>query len=336
MSTKALIIVTIAVLILLAIRFYDHGPVIKRDSFDTSELTTSFIPWRDSLVIQTNHLLPETQAQLLSGMLIGAQGALDSGFKDNLIATSTIHIVVVSGQNLSMVAGFLIALAPLIGRKPAIIVSLIGITLYSLLTGLTVPVIRAAIMAILVLAAQWWGRDKQEGWILIIAGLMMLMINPNWLLSISFQLSFAATFGALIFSKTLATWLTKVPDVLREELSVTLSAQLFTLPIIAANFHRISLLGSIANLFVLWTVAPIMLTGMITLVLSLIWWPLGQLFSLIPNILLSYFIETINLFSKLPWAQVEVKSWSMLLSIGIYTALLGFWMNHLSAKIKQC
>jgi len=331
MSTKALLLLILILIICLAIRFQLHGPLYTQNNYHPSEVTDSFLPWRDALVIQANRLLPETQAQLLAGMLIGVQGALEPQFKDQLIATSTIHIVVVSGQNLSMVVGFLLAFAPLFGRKKTILFSLVGIVVYSLLTGMTVPVIRAAVMATLVLAAQWWGREKQDGWILIIAGLGMLLVNPNWALSISFQLSFAATFGALIFSKTVQTWLTKLPPILRDEIAVTLAAQMFTLPIIAANFHRVSLLGSIANIFVLWTVAPIMLTGMISLVLSFIWLPLGLLASLVPNLLLSYFITTINLFSQLPWAQIEFEYWHISISIGIYLVLFGLWLKHVAS-----
>lgn len=87
------------------------------------------------------------QSALLSGIVLGNQSALPNSFKKQLQVTSTIHIVVVSGQNLTILAGFMMSLVTIFGRRKTIVMILFVIVLYSLITGFGVPVVRAAIMA---------------------------------------------------------------------------------------------------------------------------------------------------------------------------------------------
>ncbi len=290
---------------------------------DYNEWAENLKPLSLYLDHQIRTILPETQASILSGILIGVQTPLPPELKLALTNTSTIHIVVVSGQNLSMLVGFIMAAATLLGRRKTILLSLALIIFYSLLTGLQVPVLRAAIMAFLILFAELLGKDRDSWWILALAGGGMLIYNPNWLLSISFQLSFMATLGALVVAKNLTPILKFLPETIREAAAVSLSAQLLTMPIIAANFHQISLIGLIANIFVLWTVSPIMISGLVALGASIILGPLSEIFSLIPYILLTYFIDIITFFNQLPFAYLRVDTWNIYLSIGCYLLLGG-------------
>src|SRR3989344_5296412 len=125
--------------------------------------------------------------------------------------TSTLHIVVASGQNLSMVAGFFLSLAGLIKRKHAIVLSLLAVTGYTLLTGAQVPILRAAIMFSLASLATLSGRLKEGWWVLIVTAALMLLLNPEWVYDLSFQLSFLATFGVVVVSPILLKSLHKIP-----------------------------------------------------------------------------------------------------------------------------
>ncbi len=333
---KLFIILLAFFLLIFSFRVYQNGGLNKQKAAnaDLQNLASIFEPLQSNLSKYINNLLPQPQAALLDGMLLGVKSNLPKDFNDNLKATSTIHIVVVSGQNLSMLIGFLMSFVTVLGRRKTILISFLITCLYCLLTGLQIPAIRAAIMVSLSGFAQLIGREKDGFWILLITAVLMLIYDPNWLLSISFQLSFLATIGTLQVAPKLKERLNFIPDILKEDLSVSFAAQLLTIPIIAANFHQISIIGLLANTLVLWTVSPVMITGALALVAGIINITLGQLFALVPGVLLTYFVYIINFFANLPLASIKTGDINYLVWIGYYLIMLAIYLslkpNHIS------
>ncbi|MDO8570166.1 MAG: ComEC/Rec2 family competence protein [Candidatus Daviesbacteria bacterium] len=273
---------------------------------------------RDNLTQIIDQSLPSPQNALLSGILLGTQSDLPIFLKNDLKITSTIHMVVVSGQNLSMLAGFVANLVGFLGRKKTLFLTLFVIIFYSLLTGLGVPVLRAAIMVIFAYLAQILGKDRSGWWILFLTAGLMLIYNPNWLLNISFQLSFLATFGVVVVAPILMETFKKVPEILKQDLATTISAQALVLPIIAFNFNQISLAGIFANILVLWTIPLVMVSGIITLISGIINPVLGQISGLVPSIMLTYFIDIVSFFAKIPGASLNIAKTSVIIWIGYY------------------
>ncbi len=271
-----------------------------------------FVALRQDLDRTISQFLPSPQAGLLSGILLGNKKDLPGPLKLALRDSSTLHIVVVSGQNLTFVAGlFLFTLAGILKRRVAILVSLGAIIFYTLLTGAQVPVIRAAIMATLAFGAEIFGRVSDGVWILIVAAGSMLLYNPNWLTDLSFQLSFLATLGVIAIAPLLESKLKFLPSVLSQDLAVTTGAQLMVLPVIAQNFHQFSVVGVLANLLVGWTIPFIMILGTVMIILGPIFSVLGRLIAFATTALLTYFIYIVSFFSSLPfaWEYVGEKGW---------------------------
>lgn len=283
-----------------------------------------------------NQILPFPQSSILAGMLIGSKENLPYYLKTKLQITSTIHLIVVSGQNLSLLAGFVMSLTAYLGRKKTILLTTCIILFYSIITGLQVPVLRAAIMAILSYLGQILGKEKTGWWILAFTAGAMLLYNPNWLLSISFQLSFMATLAVVVVGPILVKCLHKVPNILREDLAVTLGAQALTLPIIALNFNQLSLVGVVVNTLVLWTVPVVMITGFISLGLGIINTFLGQITGLIPSILITYFLNIVDLFSNIPGANIKLVATTIMLWLGYYLIVGAIiWWLHLKLKFSK-
>ena len=230
MNNLPFILAIILYLLIFFVRYQQGGWDIKLDLFPQV---------RQNLDQKISLLLPSPQAELLSGVLLGQNKTLPATLKLKLRDTSTLHIVVASGQNLSLVAAFFLNLAGLIKRRNAIVLSLLAVVLYTLLTGVQVPVLRAAIMFSLASLAQIFGRQRDGWWVLTLTAGLMLLINPEWITDLSFQLSFLATFGVVVVSPILIRYLDKIP-VIGQDLSVTLAAQLMVTPIIAQSFHQIS------------------------------------------------------------------------------------------------
>lgn len=267
-------------------------------------------------------LIPSPHSQLLSGILLGEKKSLPYELSLALRDTSTLHIVVVSGQNLSLVGGFFLAISGLIKRKTAILVAFLSIIFYTLLTGAQVPVLRAAIMVSLTLLAQTFGRQRDGVWVLIITAGLMLLVNPKWLLDLSFQLSFMATLGVVMVAPILLRYLKHLP-LIGQDLAVTTGAQVMVIPIIAQNFHQLSLVGIVTNLFLAWTIPIIMILGGVMLILSFIWAGFAWIAGPLVSILLTYFIYIVQFFASLPfaWEYVGEKVW--IVWVGYYLVVGG-------------
>lgn len=311
-----IILVITLYLLLFFIRYQQGGWDVKLDLFPKI---------RQSLDSQINQFLPSPQAELLSGILLGNKKDLPGELRLALRDTSTLHIVVASGQNLSMVAGFFLGLSGLIRRRIALGLSLGVVVLYVLLTGIQVPILRAAIMFGLASIAQFFGRYNDGFRVLIMTAGLMLLVNPNWTFDLSFQLSFLATFGVVIVAPVLLSHLKLMP-IIGQDLAVTLSAQVMVMPVIAQSFHQISLVSLAANVLVLWVIPFIMIGGVIMLFLGMILNILGQIFGVGVNILLTYFIYIVQFFASLPFAWEYVGEQIWIVWVGYYLVVGGILM----------
>lgn len=269
-----------------------------------------------------NEILPYPQNALLSGIILGNKTSLPFTLKQELIKTSTIHIVVVSGENLSLLASFILVLTPFLGRKKTIVLILLSVLGFTYLTNFQVPVIRAAIMISLSFLAMLLGKEKETPWILGLSAMVMLIFDPNLIFSVSFQLSFLATAGVVLLSPGILKALAFVPEIIREDLAVTIAAEGAIIPVIASNFHQISLAGIIVNTLVLWTILPVMLSGIACLGLAAININLGAMAATFPNALLTYFLYIVRFFAGWPLSQIQVADFSPVIWIGYYVLLL--------------
>ncbi|MBI2085996.1 ComEC/Rec2 family competence protein [Candidatus Daviesbacteria bacterium] len=325
MKKLPIILAIVLYLLIYFIRYqqvYDTEGQTQRDRGDVK--VDLFQGERQFLDQKISQFLPSPQAELLSGVLLGQNKNLPGQLKLALRDTSTLHIVVASGQNLSMVAGFFLSLAGLIKRRNALFLSLLAVLLYTLLTGVQVPILRAAIMFSLASLASLFGRAK-EGWrVLLITAALMLLVNPKWVTDLSFQLSFLATLGVVVVSPILLAYF-KVLPIIGNDLAVTLAAQLMVTPIIIANFHQLSLVGVITNLFIGWTVPFIMILGSLMLVL-------GSILGLATSIFLTYFIYVVQFFASLPFAWEYVGEQVWITWVGYYILLAGIMLLLNNAK----
>jgi competence protein ComEC len=178
----------------------------------------------------------------------------------------------------------------------------------------------------------WFGRKDLPLLSLFFAVSIMLIINNNLISSISFQLSVFATLGIILFAGnsetankflvknsphldtkySLKVFLQKIwlmgTAFIKDDLRVTLSAQIFTAPLILFYFNRMSFISPIVNLATGWLVAPITYLGFMTVLLAQIWWPLGRLASLVVWVPLTLFIWIVETFSQVPFASIEFGS----------------------------
>ena len=185
---------------------------------------------------------------ILPGMVLGGYQGVGPEeadvFRDNGIA----HLLAVSGTHVAVLAMILQALLRPAGKKGIIFIQLF-LALYALLCGLQPAVLRAVVMACVLL----WGRSRKlkadSLRLLLLTGWVLLLANPFWLFDISFQLSFVTTAGLLLAGPKVTAYIPQnLPDWLRTVLGVTLTAQIFSFPFSVYYFHRVSLIGLASNL----------------------------------------------------------------------------------------
>lgn len=253
---------------------------------------------RERIIDFYNKSLPEPHASLIAGITLGAKSEIPEDFWNALTKTGVAHVVVASGSNVSLVAGFLVGILTLFfARGKAIPLILVGIWLYAALAGLDAPIVRAAIMGSIAFSAQEVGKLSSAWKALVFAALVMLVINPEWVKDIGFILSFVATASLMLFQARIEKFLRAVPGILREGLSTSLAAQIGVAPILFITFGQFNLLSPIANALVLWTVPPIMVISGVSGLFGLIFPGIARLILYLSYPLTSWFIFIIELFS---------------------------------------
>ncbi len=167
---------------------------------------------KKSFLNQIKKILPKEEASFLGGLLLGAKEDMGKKLLEDFRRTGVIHIVVLSGFNLTIVADFFMKIFMLLGLAGASFFSAISIIFFAIMTGASATIVRAAIMALLVILARVSGRTSVTIRALFLAGFIMLLFNPMLLVfDPSFQLSFLATLGLLQLSPKIEGWLTFLP-----------------------------------------------------------------------------------------------------------------------------
>ena len=277
--------------------------------------------------------LPSREATIVSGTVLGVD-TIERDFRDQLVKTGTIHVVVVSGQNLMIVAGVFLALGRYFGRRRSLVLATAAVFTYAFLTGFEPPVVRASLMVLASSVAIFAGRQTFPVWQLILAALVILFFWPQALFEVSFQLTFAATLGIM----TLGRYLTKIfnfkfliLNLFADNAAIATSAYLFTAPIILFYFGRISPLAPFANILIAEAVFPIMILGFLVSIVSLIFSPFAQVISYIAYVPAYYFVKVVEVFAKIPIGQVSFGKGNMAVVAGFYLLLLVLmfvWMRR--------
>lgn len=263
-----------------------------------------------------NQNLPEPQASLLAGMLFGVRRQMPSEFYEALVATGTLHVIALSGMNISIIIRLLFDFsAAVFGKLFGTLFTIFGIIGFVLFVGASPTIVRASLMGSLSILAVYFGRRDIPLLSLFLTAVAMLLIKPSIISNLSFQLSFLSTLGIILFAREKYvegkkvkhgnSLLSSIKKALKIDFKVTLSAQLFTLPVIFYNFHRVSLISPFANITTGWLVAPITYLGFLAVLLSLIWNKLGYLAFLIVWAPLTVFVIFVRLFSQVPFASFQ-------------------------------
>ncbi len=287
--------------------------------------------------------LEPSQASLLAGMVFGGVENQPRSLLEAMKNTGLTHITSASGFNVSILIGFSLSLfTRVVNRRMAIIACLITIISYSVMAGLTPPIIRASLMGVLYLFSTLSGKPYSVLRSLGLSVVLMLIYQPFLIYSISFLLTVTSTLGIVFSGKVFKPGsqgsgiLATTIGVLEENLKVTLSVILFTAPLLLYSFGTFSLVAPLANALLLWMVPMLTLGGMGFMVATLLPGIVPRVLSVPLAILLEVFERSVRLFSDLPFSNLYFSKpaiWGIFLW---YVCLFIYLKRRVAVNSNDC
>lgn len=278
---------------------------------------------------------------LLCAILFGDRSyPMPASVEEDFRLSGTIHVMVVSGTQVSLIAAFVLLLMK---RSPVplwlgslLTVGFLG--LYVLVVGPAPSVMRAGMMVVVAALARVFSRELDIYGSLAFSLLAILFLNPASLFDVGLQLSYLATFGIIVLALPIIRALPYIPKVFSGTMGATLGSQVLVAPALAYYFHRFPLAGLGANLVVVPSVALLTGLGVLTLLLGFCW-PLGAMgVGAITAPVLEFMMRTVSGFAHCSWArmgQVGLSLPEVLVVYGLLFALLSLLLPSVRGLITK-
>jgi ComEC/Rec2-related protein len=288
--------------------------VISRDTSWINDLRRRFAAGVQSA-------LPEPMAPFVLGLLIGQRSTLPDDISDQLKHVGLTHIIAVSGYNLTIIVEACRRLLAKRSKYQTTASCLLLIGAFLLITGLSPPIVRASIVSALSLWAWYYGRKIQPLVLLLVSAAITLIANPLYLWgNVSWYLSFLSFFGVLVVAPVIAKRLfkTREPKMFASVVIETIAASILVVPYALYIFGQVSLISLPANVLIVPLIPLAMLLGLcaglggmlLPVIAGWLAWP--------ATILLTYILDVVAIFNRVPHAFVEGVAISGTQMAGMY------------------
>ena len=294
-----------------------------------------------------SNILDEEQGALCIGILIGDRENISDITEDNFKKSNLTHMLAVSGSHITYIIVALTTLLSKTNRKFSLIITIIFLLFFTVLTGFTASVLRASIMGILTLLASILHRKSDTINNLGISSIIILLYNPYLLVDAGFLLSYAGTIGIIFFSKKISNGISIIvnkinPNLLNIEqnnnskilfvksiiekiilyvissLSVTISANIVIIPIMAYMFSTISFTFWISNILAGSIMEVVTIFGFITYLISIVFPMLAEFLAIALNLFLTILLKIAEISSIIPGASIYIKTPSLIMCVMYY------------------
>ena len=290
---------------------------------------------RDWFADKVRLAIPEPEASLGLGFLLGQRRALPVDLVLALQVAGLTHVVVASGYNLTILVRLARRLFVKISKYLSALASVLMIFSFIAITGLSPSMSRAGLVSLLSLVAWYYGRKFHPIVLLMFAIAVTVLINPSYAWGdLGWQLSFAAFAGVMIIAPLMQRYLygDKKPGTVQQILGETIAAQLATAPIIVMAFGQLSNVAIVSNLLILPFVPLAMLLTFVAGIGALFLPGAALIIGLPVTWLLSYMVKVTEFLASLPWALSKIKPqfWMVI----VYYAVLICACFYMQRKTK--
>lgn len=313
------------------------------DSGHGSRLTAAFLRLKSIVQLSIASALPEPQAGLLTGILLGDEDGISPELKDDFSRVGASHVVAISGFNMVIVSGIVVRVLSSLLRRNRTVVTLNAlsvIAVYALFVDASPGILRAALMSGLLVVGSQLNRKTFVPTSLAFATLLLSLGDPSVLRDIGFQLSFLAVLGLSLFADPLSTKFRQLLDrflpmraaavlhgFLNEPLIVSIAAQVTTFPLIILYFGRLSLMAVPVNVLIVPVQAALLLLGMTAAVVYAFTPIVGTLIYWADLVFVSWTITVVRAFANLEFAEIIVDLDGRLIQ-AFYLTLIGGAMGY--------
>lgn len=281
-------------------------------------------------------------ANFLVGLLLGDRTDMSADIKSAFVNTGTIHVLAVSGSHVVLVVAIIYTLFGLVRlpERMKIAATILAILYYMELTGAAASVVRASLMAIIVLLARLFQQKANVFNSLGVSAVLLLTVDPLQMFDAGFQLSYAAVFSMAYFYPKLALLIKKIPESLEEVkaidyvlklFAVSLSAQIGTIPFTAYFFGKVSLVSLVANLVVVPLVEIIVTIGFVAVLAATCSAWVSACFTEVNNILAWFALRFVLLAAAVPHATIPTAVFGLRETF-FYTAVVAALFNVWNGK----
>ncbi len=289
-------------------------------------------PLRRRIIRSVDESIGGEEGEFLKGLMIGEKAGLSPELREAFLVSGVAHILAVSGSNVAVVAGSIMVFLSFfrLPRRCIPFPTALALIGYMLLTGGQPPVVRATIMALLLLLAGGWGIRGNSLNAIGIAALLMFVIDPGQIHDIGFQLSFGAVVSIILFYPLLNGWVHRIRGatlfrrLVRVGLqlaAVSAASSIGTLPLTAVAFGQVSVVGIAANMVVVPLSGWSVVLGFVTAVSGLCSGAIAAGFAEVNRMLLWGALRVTEACAAVPFAAVDTASFNPLWSLPFYTAL---------------
>ncbi len=286
---------------------------------------------------------------LATAIVLGRRGAVPESLRDDLVETGTVHLAVVSGMHLSLVAIAITWITNAVGLRPKhrALWILVGCSFYALATGFRPPVVRALMLVGFVWMGRFGGRRTDSMNLLAAASLVLLICNPAWLNQLGTQLSVLAVIGLLLAERNaevepqrhaaidrliaskrsaLSRWFYRQTNNIRYGVRSSMIVFMITTPLLWHHFHLVSTISVVANLIISPLLFVALLSGLGAVVCGTVWEPAAIPAGNICRWMLQLTEQFTRWLSDLPGSHLWLPGpgfvWMFVYYVGLIVALL--------------
>ncbi len=281
---------------------------------------------RHSLNNSISRLLPEREAGLASGIILGEKALVSPEMIQALKVSGTTHIIALSGYNITIILSAILLFRNKMSRRVALSLPIGLILIFTVMTGAAPSLVRAAIMGSMPILARFLYRESDSFISIIFSATVMAVVNPFLpLFDIGFQLSFLAFAGIIYLTPIVEHYLKIFGEDLAAALSETLGAQIATMPLLSYYFGIISVISPVTNFIILGILPACMAMSFATGLFGMVWEPLGALLAAPTYLMLSFVNNVIDWSGSLSWAATSIKienPWWLLI---LYLFIFDIW-----------
>lgn len=294
--------------------------ITEYPGFAGNKITSLLFNIRSRFARVLNTHLNPNDSVLSRGVLLGERAGITSKFRDNLARTSTSHIIAISGYNITIVSEIIMKISAPFSLLWRTLFGASGIIIFIALAGGGSSVLRAGIMAGILLYSRWRGKEYNAIYALLLAAALLVSINPLSLrYDVGFHLSLLATFGLIVFQSPIATRLRRFGfnKFFAEILGSTLAATIMTLPYIVYFIGILSIIGIFANIIIVPLIPILMLFSFLTGLFGFMAAP----FAWVTHVVSEIIFRTVNTFGDIPWAAKYVDHIPAIYIVLIYVSI---------------